>query len=111
MDGLKQRIAESVERLGDELNALSQRIHAHPELAFEETRACGWLAEFLDQQGFRVETGVGGVATAFRASLDTGAHDRDPLRVRCPARCWPRLRPQRHRRGRGRRGRRAHGRA
>ena len=73
MDGLKQRIAESVERLGDELNALSQRIHAHPELAFEETRACGWLAEFLDQQGFRVETGVGGVATAFRASLDTGA--------------------------------------
>jgi len=73
MDGLKQRIAESVERLGDKLNALSQRIHAHPELAFEETRACGWLAEFLDQQGFRVETGVGGVATAFRASLDTGA--------------------------------------
>jgi amidohydrolase len=73
MDGLKQRIAESVERLGDELNALSQRIHAHPELAFEETRACGWLAEFLDRQGFRVETGVGGVATAFRASLDTGA--------------------------------------
>lgn len=73
MDGLKQRIAESVERLGDELSALSQRIHAHPELAFEETRACGWLAEFLDQQGFRVETGVGGVATAFRASLDTGA--------------------------------------
>ena len=73
MDGLKQRIAESVERLGDELNALSQRIHAHPELAFEETRACGWLAEFLDQQGFRVETGGGGVATAVRASLDTGA--------------------------------------
>ena len=72
MDGLKRRIADSVDRLGDELTALSLRIHAHPELAFEETRACGWLAEFLDTQGFRVETGVGGVATAFRATLETG---------------------------------------
>ena len=72
MDGLKRRIADAVDRLGDELTALSLRIHAHPELAFEETRACGWLAEFLDTQGFRVETGVGGVATAFRATLETG---------------------------------------
>jgi amidohydrolase len=72
MDGLKRRIADSLDGLGDELTALSLRIHAHPELAFEETRACGWLAEFLDKQGFRVETGVGGVATAFRATLETG---------------------------------------
>ena len=60
MDGLKARIAESVDRLGDELTALSGRIHAHPELAFEERRACGWIAEFLAKCGFRVETGVGG---------------------------------------------------
>ena len=72
MNALKRSIAESVERLGDELTELSLRIHAHPELAFEERRACGWLAEFLAGRGFRVETGVGGVETAFRASFETG---------------------------------------
>ena len=72
MDALKQRIAESVDALGEELSALSSRIHAHPELAFEERRACGWIGEFLATHGFQVETGVGGVETAFRASLETG---------------------------------------
>ncbi len=72
MDALKQGIAESVDALGDELAALSARIHAHPELAFEERRACGWIGEFLAEHGFQVETGVGGVETAFRASLETG---------------------------------------
>ena len=72
MNALKQRVAAAVDRLGDELTALSHRIHAHPELAFEETRASGWLCEFLDKQGFRVEPGVGGVGTAFRATLETG---------------------------------------
>jgi amidohydrolase len=72
MDALKRRVGQAVDRLGDELTALSLAIHAHPELAFEETRACGWLAGFLSARGFRVETGVGGVGTAFRASLETG---------------------------------------
>ncbi|HEY7252296.1 MAG TPA: amidohydrolase, partial [Methylomirabilota bacterium] len=72
MNALKQRVAAAVDRLGDELTALSHRIHAHPELAFEETRASGWLCEFLDTHGFQVEPGVGGVGTAFRATLETG---------------------------------------
>jgi amidohydrolase len=73
MNGLKQRIAGAVDGLGDELTALSSRIHAHPELAFEERRASGWLCEFLDKQGFQVERGTGGVETAFRASFETGS--------------------------------------
>ena len=28
----------------EDLIALSHRIHAHPELGFEEERACAWLA-------------------------------------------------------------------
>jgi amidohydrolase len=72
MDDLKRRIARSVDGLGDELTALSLSIHAHPELAFEERRACGWIGDFLAKRGFRVETGVGGVGTAFRATLETG---------------------------------------
>jgi amidohydrolase len=72
MDALKQRVAHAVERLGDQLTALSQDIHAHPELAFEETHAADRLGRFLAAQGFRVEAGVGGVPTAFRASFETG---------------------------------------
>jgi len=72
MNALKQRVAAAVDRLGDDLTALSHRIHGHPELAFEETRASAWLCEFLDKHGFRVEAGAGSVGTAFRASLENG---------------------------------------
>jgi amidohydrolase len=72
MDALKRRVADAVERLGDELTALSLDIHAHPELAFEETRAADRIGRFLTEQGFKVEAGVGGIPTAFRASLETG---------------------------------------
>src|SRR3984893_12845268 len=72
MDAHKQRVADAVERLGDELTALSHDIHAHPELAFVETHAAERLGRFLTAQGFQVEAGVGGIPTAFRASLETG---------------------------------------
>jgi amidohydrolase len=68
----KQAIAEAVDRLGDELEQLSRQIHDNPELGYEEVRACGWLTEFLARQGFKVEKGVAGVDTAFRATIETG---------------------------------------
>jgi amidohydrolase len=68
----KAAIAEAVERLGDDLERLSRTIHANPELGYEEVKACGWISEFLDRQGFRVEKGVAGVDTAFRATLEAG---------------------------------------
>jgi amidohydrolase len=72
MPDLKDSIAQAVDRLADQLEALSHRIHAHPELAYQEVKACGWLGEFLTQQGYKVEPGVGGVETAFRATIETG---------------------------------------
>ena len=72
MAGVKHAIGQAVDGLADELEALSRRIHAHPELAYQEVQACGWLAEFLGAHGFKVDRGVGGVETAFRASLETG---------------------------------------
>jgi amidohydrolase len=70
LDALKPRVAAAVDRLADDLEALSHRIHDHPELGFEETRAHGWLTEFLDKHGARVERGVGGLPTAFRATIE-----------------------------------------
>src|SRR6185436_6055832 len=52
--------------------ALSHRIHAHPELGFEEERACAWLSEMLVDAGFAVETGICGLPTAFVARAGSG---------------------------------------
>jgi amidohydrolase len=72
MADAKQAARERVERARDELVALSHRIHAHPELGFEEERACAWLCELLDGAGLEVERGVGGLPTAFAARAGTG---------------------------------------
>jgi len=66
----KDKVAEAVDRFADELEGLSLRIHANPELCFKEERAAAWLTEFLEQRGARVERGVGGLPTAFRATID-----------------------------------------
>src|SRR5213594_215439 len=63
---------ERLEAARDDLVALSHRIHAHPELGFEEERASGWLAEMLDAAGFRVSHGVCGLPTAFAAEAGSG---------------------------------------
>jgi amidohydrolase len=72
MSAVKDQIAAAVERLGDELESLSHRIHDHPELGYQEVKASGWLTEFLAEQGFKVERGVAGVDTAFRATIESG---------------------------------------
>ncbi len=72
MATLKDAIVEAVDRLGDRLEALSHKIHDNPELCYQEVKACGWLTEFLSGQGFKVEKGVGGADTAFRATIETG---------------------------------------
>jgi len=65
----KARVVEAVESLADELERLSLQIHANPELCFKEEKAHGWLTEFLAKRGLRVERGVGGLPTAFRATV------------------------------------------
>src|SRR3989441_4001243 len=65
-------VRERVTASRDRLVALSHRIHAHPELAFEEERASTWCAEALDAAGFTVERGVCELPTAFVARAGKG---------------------------------------
>jgi amidohydrolase len=51
---------------------LSHRIHAHPELGFEEEQASSWLSETLADAGFSVEKGVCDLPTAFLARAGSG---------------------------------------
>ena len=53
----------------DDLVALSRDIHGHPELAYQERHAVAALAAFLERLGHRVELGIGGLETAFRARV------------------------------------------
>ena len=69
MSTVKTDIQRALDDLGDELEVLSRRIHDHPELGYHEVQACGWLCAFLESKGFHVERGVGGVPTAFRATV------------------------------------------
>jgi amidohydrolase len=73
MSDPKSAIRQAVDRLAGELETLSRTIHDHPELGYKEEKACGWLSDFLARHGFKVERGVGGVETAFRGTLETGA--------------------------------------
>ena len=69
LDAAKSKVAEAVDRLSGELEALSLRIHSNPELCFKEEKAAAWLIEFLGRHGATVEAGVGGLPTAFRATI------------------------------------------
>ena len=110
----KARLAAAVEAARPEIVDLSHRIHANPEPAFEEHQAAAWVAEVLARHGYAVEA-PGGLARD-RDPRDTPgwprgrrSADRDPRRVRRPARSRPRLRPQHDGRLGGRCGDRAGG--
>lgn len=63
---------ERFEQAKDELVALSHRIHANPELGYEEEKAAAWLSEALADAGFAVETGICDLPTAFVGRAGSG---------------------------------------
>ena len=65
----------AIEKARDDLLNISMDIHSHPELNFEEHYSSNALAVALERYGFDVERGVGGVETAFRATLNGSGGD------------------------------------
>jgi amidohydrolase len=68
----KSATREAINSVRPKLLDLSHRIHANPELGFEEIRACAWMCEAMTDAGFNVERGVTGLPTAFRARAGHG---------------------------------------
>jgi amidohydrolase len=56
----------------DKVLRLSQEIHDHPELAFEEERAAAGISALLQEGGFDVERGTSGLPTAFTGTVGNG---------------------------------------
>ena len=72
---IQNAVTNAIESLRDELVDISLDIHAHPELNYEEYHSSKVLADALERHGFNVERGVGGIETAFKATLDGGKGD------------------------------------
>jgi amidohydrolase len=62
-----QVVARVKELMDKELLALADDIATHPEIGFEEKRSVSKLTDYLRQHDFSIETGSGGLATAFVA--------------------------------------------
>ena len=72
----KNAARQRIEGALDGLIGLSHRIHANPELGYEEHLAAGWVADSLEEAGFAVTRGVGGMETAL-----VGTYGPGPLNV------------------------------
>jgi amidohydrolase len=68
----KSEAERLVDGAAPQLVELSHRIHAHPELGFEEELAAGWCTEALEAAGLHVERGVCDMPTAFSATAGSG---------------------------------------
>jgi amidohydrolase len=69
---LKARVNERIDARRATLDELSLRIHARPELAFEERTAATLLTDALLAEGVAVRPGAAGLETAFVAEFGTG---------------------------------------
>ena len=78
---LAGRSNSAIEASRQALFDISLDVHAHPELNYEEHYSSNALAEFLEERDFRVERGVGGVETAFRATIPGGGGDGPTIAV------------------------------
>lgn len=76
MEAAHAAICGAIDDYREKALALSHAIHEHPELKFEEHFAAGLLSDAARQIGLQVETGVGDLATAFRAEF--GSADGGP---------------------------------
>jgi amidohydrolase len=70
---LQEHAQRAVAENRDRLVALSERVHAHPETAWEEHRAAAWVGEELASAGFEVTPAYLGLDTALLAVAGSGA--------------------------------------
>ncbi len=68
----KAAVKERLNASRSHILKLSHRIHANPEVGFEETKAAAWISETLSDAGFDVTTGICDLPTAFSAKTGHG---------------------------------------
>jgi amidohydrolase len=74
-NALTETATKAIDAAREELFGIALDIHSHPELNYQEFHAAKLLSDTLEAHDFAVERGIGGVETAFRATLEGGAGD------------------------------------
>lgn len=69
---MKNTIFNYIENHRDEIIKMADYIFDNPELAFKEFKASKLLENYLEDNGFKVERGLGSLETAFRAIYENG---------------------------------------
>ena len=63
---------EAIEKVRPDLDKIRLDMWNNPEIAYREYKACDWIAKYMEEQGFTVEVGAGGVPTAVKAVWGKG---------------------------------------
>ena len=69
---MKQPLYDDVDGIAAGLDELAVELWENPELGLHEEHSAAVLREFLLEAGFDIETGIGGMPTAFVASYSSG---------------------------------------
>ncbi|MEX0973916.1 MAG: amidohydrolase [Bacillota bacterium] len=72
MDATKQRIVDAIDSLRPLVQDIAVSLYEHPEIGLTEAFASQKLIGILRDAGFSVNTGTGGLPTAFLARTGTG---------------------------------------
>jgi amidohydrolase len=65
---MTQEVCQAIDAVAHLLIGLSTEIHKAPELSFEEHRAVRLICETMSEARFKIEEGIAGLKTAFRAT-------------------------------------------
>lgn len=68
----KKDVIKSIDSKYDQYSAIAKNIWDFAEVGFQETKSSSLLQETLKENGFKVESGVAGMPTAFVASYGEG---------------------------------------
>ena len=69
---MKNKLFEKIEELQPELEKMSNFIFDNPEVGLKEYKALNILTDFLKEYNFKIEKGIGGLETSFRAVYENG---------------------------------------
>lgn len=70
---MKQNLFNNIENNKNKLFEMANYIFDNPELGYKEYKASKLLTDFLENEGFVVEKGLGSLDTAFRAIYEVGS--------------------------------------